>query len=99
MLFFGGEQILGKKDGKLNSGFKWDNFTLEKTLSLRLCWENYLCHHVSHPGAADWSPDSMDSALLRAIIRFTTATSVSLDEETGLLTLPTKEEAGNSRVW
>ena len=41
----------------------------------------------------------MDSALLRAIIRFTTATSVSLDEETGLLTLPTKEEAGNSRVW
>ena len=31
MLFFGGEQILGKKDGKLNSGFKWDNLTLEKT--------------------------------------------------------------------
>ena len=47
----------------------------------------------------DWFPDSMDSALLRAIFQFTTATSVSLDEETGLLTLLTKEEAGNSRVW
>jgi ATP-dependent RNA helicase DHX36 len=99
VLFFSGEQILGKRDGKLNSRFKWDNLSLEKTRSLRVCWENYLCHRVSHPGATDWSPDSMDSALLRAIIQFTTATSVSLDEETGLLTLLTKEEAGNSRVW
>jgi hypothetical protein len=101
VLFFGGEQLLGKKNGKINSNgfrFKWDSLALEKTQSLRLCWENYLCHRVSHPGATDWSPDSMDSALLRAIIQFTTATSVSLDEETGFLML-TKEEAGYSRVW
>lgn len=97
VLFFGSEQIFNQKDINLSTrlGYKWDSSSMEATRSLRTCWENYLCHRVSHPGATDWSSDSTDSALLRAIIQFTTATAVSLNQDTGCLSVA-KEEAGNS---
>lgn len=102
VLFFGDEKLFNKKDAKLSKrfGYKWDSSTMEATRSLRTCWDNYLCHRVSHPGATDWSSDSTDSALLRAIIHFTTATAVSLNEDTGLLSVA-HEEANNSRrsMW
>ncbi len=70
--FFGGEQLLKRKDGKFY--LKCDALTRERIQTLRVCWENYLCYRVSHPGPTDWSTESPDSALLQAIILFTTGT-------------------------
>lgn len=76
MLFFGGEQLQMKRDAEKKSiprsKFTWSPSTMQTTMDLNRCWENYLCHRVSNPGPTDWSPDSHDSALLRAIIDFTT---------------------------
>ena len=82
VLFFGGEQLFKRKDGKIFSGLICDSSsTRERIETLRTCWENYLCHRVSHPGLTDWSAESTDSALLHAIILFTTSTTLSFREQ------------------
>lgn len=52
--------------------FTSDKITVKVLEQLRTSWESYLAYRVSHPGATDWSPDSSDSALLKAIIAFVT---------------------------
>ena len=89
LIFFGGGTRKSQPDGtgterrgeeRLDVGpgisFRCDSSTIDLMETLRARWDNFLSYRVSHPGPTDWSPtsNSPDSAVLRAIVQFVTAT-------------------------